>query len=106
MTVTVTDDGEGMAPSVVRRAVEPFFTTKNRQGTGLGLSQVYGFVHQLGGDLRIESEVGVGTSVHLVLPRAYTDAARDRPAPAVTSAGSQGSRSVGAVRDRLHSVNS
>lgn len=104
--VTVRDDGEGMPASVVRRAVEPFFTTKDRQGTGLGLSQVYGFVHQLGGDLRIESEVGIGTSVHLVLPRAYPDAARDRPAPAVTSAGSQGSRSVGAARDRLHSVNS
>ncbi len=107
--VTVRDDGEGMPASVVRRAVEPFFTTKDRQGTGLGLSQVYGFVHQLGGDLRIESEVGIGTSVHLVLPRARANASRDGhdgAAPVTTSVGSHGLKSRAVARDRLHIINS
>jgi two-component system NtrC family sensor kinase len=66
--VTVSDDGRGMPASVARRAVEPFFTTKGQNGTGLGLSQVYGFVRQLGGDMKIESAVDSGTSVHLILP--------------------------------------
>ena len=58
-----------MAPDVLSRAVEPFFTTKPRgQGTGLGLSQVYGFVHQSGGFLRMESESGHGTQVRIYMP--------------------------------------
>lgn len=69
--MTVADSGSGMAPHVRRRATEPFFSTKPRGvGTGLGLSQVYGFVRQIGGDLRIESAPGSGTSVHLFLRRA------------------------------------
>jgi two-component system, NtrC family, sensor kinase len=69
--VTVTDNGSGMPPSVLRRATEPLYTTKGEgTGAGLGLSQVYGFARQVGGDLVIESTVGVGTSVHLVLRRA------------------------------------
>jgi signal transduction histidine kinase len=69
--VTVTDNGTGMPASIVRRATEPLFTTKGEgMGAGLGLSQVYGFARQVGGDLVIESTVGVGTSVHLVLRRA------------------------------------
>jgi signal transduction histidine kinase len=69
--VTVTDTGSGMPPHVLRRATEPFFSTKPRGvGTGLGLSQVYGFVRQVGGDLRIESVPGTGTSVHLFFRRA------------------------------------
>jgi signal transduction histidine kinase len=66
--VTVRDDGAGMPPEVLRRVMDPFYTTKP-EGTGLGLSQVYGFVKQVGGDIRIESAVGTGTSVHLVFPR-------------------------------------
>ncbi|WP_119458335.1 ATP-binding protein [Rhodospirillaceae bacterium SYSU D60014] len=54
----------------MQRALDPFFTTKADTGTGLGLSQVYGFVRQVGGDLQIESRVGTGTSVHLFFPRA------------------------------------
>jgi signal transduction histidine kinase len=60
-----------MAPDVLRRAVEPFFTTKEpSKGTGFGLSSVYGFVRQSGGFLNITSEVGKGTSVSIFLPHA------------------------------------
>ncbi len=68
--VAVTDAGGGMPPDVVAKAFDPFFTTKGvGQGTGLGLSQVYGFVKQSDGHVKIYSEVGVGTTVKLYLPR-------------------------------------
>jgi signal transduction histidine kinase len=68
---SVSDTGHGMAPDVLRRAVEPFFTTKEpSKGTGFGLSSVYGFVRQSGGFLNITSEVGKGTSVSIFLPHA------------------------------------
>jgi signal transduction histidine kinase len=67
--VSVRDNGTGMPPEVVRRAMEPFFTTKPRgQGTGLGLAMVHGVVAGAGGEVTIESEVGVGTMITLVLP--------------------------------------
>ncbi|WP_420144859.1 ATP-binding protein [Sphingobium sp.] len=70
VTLTVADDGCGMAPDVLARVFEPFFTTKPvGKGTGLGLSQIFGFVRQCGGDIRIDSVPGGGTSVHLYLPR-------------------------------------
>ena len=67
--VMVSDEGLGMPPDIARRALEPFFTTKGERGTGLGLSQVYGFLRQLGGDVKIESKPGVGTSITLLFPR-------------------------------------
>jgi PAS domain S-box-containing protein len=70
VSLCVTDTGTGMAPDVVARAFDPFFTTKPLgQGTGLGLSMIYGFVRQSGGQVRIYSEVERGTTMCLYLPR-------------------------------------
>jgi PAS domain S-box-containing protein len=73
VTVSVSDTGEGMPPEVIAKVFEPFFTTKPiGQGTGLGLSMIYGFVNQSGGHIRITSEVGRGTTVKIYLPRAVS----------------------------------
>lgn len=70
VTLCVRDEGQGMPQDVLDRATEPFFTTKlTGQGTGLGLSMVYGFAGQSGGTMTIKSEVGAGTTVCLYLPR-------------------------------------
>jgi signal transduction histidine kinase len=76
--IAVTDNGVGMSKDVVDQAFDPFFTTKQAgHGTGLGLSQVYGFIKQSGGHVRIYSEPGVGTTVKLYLPRLQTSAAQE-----------------------------
>ena len=74
--VEISDSGCGIPPAVLEQVFEPFFTTKPiGQGTGLGLSQVYGFVKQTGGHIELDSTVGVGTRVVLYLPCARDDAA-------------------------------
>jgi signal transduction histidine kinase len=70
VVISVCDSGTGMSPEIAARAFEPFFTTKELgRGTGLGLSQVYGFAKQSGGTVQIESRPGQGTSVRIYLPR-------------------------------------
>ncbi|OAK58036.1 hybrid sensor histidine kinase/response regulator [Variovorax paradoxus] len=88
VSLCVTDTGTGMTPEVMERAIEPFFTTKPLgQGTGLGLSMIYGFAKQSGGQVRLYSEVGKGTTVCIYLPRHHTEGEIDddgvqvRPAP-------------------------
>lgn len=77
--IAVADTGRGMSPEVKARAFDPFFTTKpTGKGTGLGLSQVYGIAQQIGGAVTLDSELGKGTTVTLLLPRAADDAAADR----------------------------
>jgi PAS domain S-box-containing protein len=80
--ISVADTGTGMAPQVVRRAFEPFYTTKPiGQGTGLGLSMVYGFAQQSKGHVTIASDLGVGTTVTLFLPRYRAEAEVPATAP-------------------------
>lgn len=72
VAIAITDNGPGMPKDVIDRAFEPFFTTKGvGKGTGLGLAQVYGFVRQSGGHVKIYSEIGQGTSVKIYLPRHF-----------------------------------
>ena len=74
VAVTITDIGEGIAAADIGRIFEPFFTTKGvGEGTGLGLSQAIGFAKQSGGDIRVESTPGQGTTFTLYLPRAYPE---------------------------------
>ncbi|MBB3589550.1 conserved hypothetical protein [Sphingomonas aurantiaca] len=78
LSICVTDSGTGMEPQVIARAFEPFYTTKPiGQGTGLGLSMVYGFARQSGGQVRIYSELGMGTTICIYLPRYDGDAPHD-----------------------------
>jgi signal transduction histidine kinase len=85
VNLTITDTGVGMSAEVAPRAFEPFFTTKGvGKGTGLGLSQVYGFARASGGDVRLESAEGRGTTISILLPR--TPKPLSRPPVAVPQA--------------------
>ncbi len=78
VVIAVTDDGPGMIEAVKKSAMEPFFSTKESDsGAGLGLAMVYGFVKQSGGDVRIYSDEGLGTTVRIILPEAAGEP--DRP---------------------------
>ena len=110
VVVSITDSGFGMSREVQARAFEPFYTTKDiGHGTGLGLSQVYGFVKQSGGHVKLYSEEGQGTTVKLYLPRQLAD---DEVAPEPAVAGhaprSQGGETILVVEDdhdvRAHST--
>jgi PAS domain S-box-containing protein len=82
IAIAVSDTGTGMSPEAISRAFEPFFTTKPvGEGTGLGLSQVYGFVKQSGGHVKIYSELGQGTCVKIYLPRLSDAAHAEAPEP-------------------------
>ena len=85
--VCVTDTGSGMAPDVIERAFDPFYTTKPMgQGTGLGLSMTYGFAKQSGGQVRIYSEVGKGTTMRIFLPRHAGEEDAESPPAQLTEA--------------------
>jgi signal transduction histidine kinase len=81
--IRVTDSGLGMSDTVRRRIFEPFFSTKGPKGTGLGLAMVYGIVSRHGGEVRVESEEGAGSTFTVRLPVGQAAAARPAPAPAL-----------------------
>jgi len=98
--LTVKDTGAGIPPAVLERVFEPFFTTKGTgKGTGLGLSMVYGFVKQSGGHIKIDSEVGHGTSVTIHLPRAAATVADEAGRDAAPRGPSAGGELVLVVED-------
>ncbi|MBV9538537.1 MAG: response regulator, partial [Acidisphaera sp.] len=88
VTLSVTDTGEGIAPAMLEQVMEPFFTTKPvGKGTGLGLSMVYGFARQSGGQVRIHSTLGVGTSVSIYLRAADALEEEEAAGPSATPEG-------------------
>jgi PAS domain S-box-containing protein len=99
--ISVKDNGHGMDPETLTRVFEPFFTTKGTgRGTGLGLSQVYGFVQQSSGHVLIDSHPGVGTSVSIYLPRLSDDAELSAfDEDKVESMGEEGSGTILVVED-------
>jgi signal transduction histidine kinase len=100
VSLCVTDTGTGMSPDVIAHAFEPFYTTKPMgQGTGLGLSMIYGFARQSGGQIRIYSELGKGTTMCLYLPRHDQNVAVDERSAAPSEARPSGDGEVVLVID-------
>ncbi len=98
--IILRDTGTGIAREILDRIFEPYFTTKKLgQGTGLGLSQVYGFTKQSGGDVQIESQIGIGTSVILAFPSSREALSIPPPAPAPLDASGGDHRAVLMVED-------
>jgi len=98
IVISITDTGSGMSAEVMAQAFEPFFTTKPiGQGTGLGLSMAYGMVKQSGGHIDISSELGVGTTVSIYLPR--THQAEHLAAASVAHSGEGGTETILVVED-------
>jgi PAS domain S-box-containing protein len=99
--ITVKDNGVGMDRQTLAKAFDPFFTTKEEgQGTGLGLSQVYGFVQQSGGQVQVDSQPGEGTSIQIYLPRLPDDAEESEPLDDTLAANeSKGTETVLVVED-------
>jgi len=88
LLISVADTGKGMSPEIVERVFEPFFTTKPLgQGTGLGLSMVYGFAQQSGGAVRIDSRPGLGTTINLYLPTTQSTPFTEECKPAMPRKG-------------------
>ncbi len=99
LVVWMRDTGVGMPADTVARALEPFFTTKERgQGTGLGLAQVYGFARQCGGEVKIESAPGAGTTIRILLPPGQAPASVAESAPASVSNGLDRPEYLGGIR--------
>ena len=84
MRVTVADTGIGMPESVRQRIFEPFFSTKGEAGSGLGLSMTYSIVRRHGGEIRVDTAPGAGTTFTLIFPVAHRVAAPRRPRPQPT----------------------
>ena len=105
LSLCVTDNGTGMTPDIMARVFEPFFTTKPiGEGTGLGLSMIHGFASQSGGQVRIYSEPGEGTTVCMYLPRHYGDVDPADAAPQASDAGRPGQGETVLVVDDEPSV--
>ena len=107
--IAVSDTGQGMTDEVAAKAFEPFFTTKDvGKGSGLGLSQVYGFIKQSGGHAKIYSEPGQGTTIKLYLPRFAQGDDTEAAAPSPASPQGQADRLILVVEDdedvRAHGV--
>lgn len=100
LSICVTDTGTGMSPETIERAFEPFYTTKPiGQGTGLGLSMIYGFARQSGGQVRIYSEIGQGTTLCIYLPRYAGDALLSEEEEAIATAAAASGQTILVVDD-------
>lgn len=100
--ISVSDTGTGMPPEQIEHIFEPFFTTKDvSQGSGLGLSMVFGFIQQSGGQIHVDSVVGRGTTFQLYLPAAHAEAVSRTDAPVANREDQRGSETILVVEDEV-----